>query len=205
MHLVRRRSDGYPNVTVSTEPCGQADPQSFQNGYMEARMRYNTVRGTGRRSGWSSQGTRPTRLPEHPSRLRAHSPYAPCLTSELDIFEGFGNIHDGGSRTDDFFSGAYIATRASSTVSPRVPLRSARHGSGPAQWHTYAALWTDSNVSYYVDGQLQGVVSTYDSTRQPMHLLLYNWNTDWEDENMPNAGTPDRLDVSVNWVRVWQQ
>jgi hypothetical protein len=38
-----------------------------------------------------------------------------------------------------------------------------------------------------------------------MHLLLYNWNTDWEDENMPNASTLDRLDVSVDWVRVWQQ
>ena len=48
-------------------------------------------------------------------------------------------------------------------------------------------------------------MNTFDSTRQPMHLLLYNWNTDWEDENMPNASTPDRLNVSVDWVRVWQQ
>ena len=60
-------------------------------------------------------------------------------------------------------------------------------------------------MSYYVDGRRQGSVNTFDSTRQPMHLLLYNWNTPWEDENMPNASTPDRLNVSVDWVRVWQK
>jgi hypothetical protein len=38
-----------------------------------------------------------------------------------------------------------------------------------------------------------------------MHLLLYNWNTPLEDENMPNASTPAQLHVSVDWVRVWQQ
>jgi hypothetical protein len=60
-------------------------------------------------------------------------------------------------------------------------------------------------VRYYIDGRRQGSVNSFDSTRQPMHLLLYNWNTVWEDENMPNASTPGRLNVSVGWVRVWQK
>jgi hypothetical protein len=47
LHLVRRRSDGYANLTVSSERCGQANPKSFKYGYMEARMRYDTVRGNG--------------------------------------------------------------------------------------------------------------------------------------------------------------
>ena len=38
-----------------------------------------------------------------------------------------------------------------------------------------------------------------------MHLLLYNWNTGWEDENMPTSTTENELDVFVDWVRVWQQ
>ena len=73
------------------------------------------------------------------------------------------------------------------------------------QYHTYAAKWTISQICFYIDGQQQGCVNTFDSTNQPMHLLFYNWNTEWEDENMPNADTPDQLDVSVDWVRVWQQ
>ncbi len=38
-----------------------------------------------------------------------------------------------------------------------------------------------------------------------MHILLHNWNTSWEDENMPTSSTPDTLDVWVDWVRVWEQ
>jgi Glycosyl hydrolases family 16 len=207
LHLVRRRSDGYVNVTVSTEPCGQANPKSFQYGYMEARMRYDTVRGNGP-AFWmlsTRHATNPNFPNIHPDCAGA-APDAPCLTSELDIFEGFGNIQYGGSRTDDFFSGALHRNTGEFYGQPNQ-FRFVQRGTGLdlSQWHTYAALWTDSTVSYYIDGQVQGSVNTFDSTRQPMHLLLYNWNTEWEGENMPNASTPDQLDVSVDWVRVWQQ
>jgi hypothetical protein len=207
LHLVRRRSDGYPNVTISTEPCGQSDPQSFQYGYMEGRMRYDTVRGNGP-AFWmlsTRHATNPNFPNIHPDCAGA-APDAPCLTSELDIFEGFGHIQYGGTRTDDFFSGALHRNTGEFYGQPNQ-FHSVQRGTGLdlSQWHTYAALWTDSTVSYYIDDQLQGSVETFDSTQQPMHLLFYNWNTDWEDENMPNAATPDRLDVSVDWVRVWQQ
>ena len=55
------------------------------------------------------------------------------------------------------------------------------------QYHTYAARWTTSQVCYYIDDQQQGCVAAFDSTDQPMHLLLYNWNTDWESENVPDG------------------
>jgi hypothetical protein len=45
----------------------------------------------------------------------------------------------------------------------------------------------------------------YDSTNQPMHLLFYNWNTDWEAGNDTGPSTPDTLDTQVDWIRVWQQ
>jgi hypothetical protein len=211
--LVRRRSDGYPNVTVSSEPCGQEDPKSFQYGYMEARIRYDTVRGNGP-AFWllstrhQQHATSPGWNPNTPNPFCVQNglPIAECFASELDIFEGFGNIEYGGSRTDDFFSGA-LHRNTSGFYGQGDTVRGVLHGTGldMSDWHTYAALWTDLTVSYYLDGQLQGSVDTFDSTRQPMHLLLYNWNTDWEDENMPNASTLDRLDVSVDWVRVWQQ
>ena len=213
LHLVRRRSDGYPDVTLSSEPCGQANPKSFRYGYMEARMRYDTVRGNGP-AFWllstrhQQHATSPGWNPNTPNPFCVQHglPIAECFASELDIFEGFGNIQYGGSRTDDFFSGA-LHRNTSGFYGQGDTVRGVLQGTGLdlSQWHVYAALWTDSTVSYYVDGQLQGSVNTFDSTRQPMHLLLYNWNTPWEDENMPNASTPDRLDVSVDWVRVWQQ
>ena len=48
-------------------------------------------------------------------------------------------------------------------------------------------------------------MAPFDSTPQPMHLLLYNWNTPWETENMPSSTTEPELDAFVDWVRVWQQ
>jgi hypothetical protein len=54
------------------------------------------------------------------------------------------------------------------------------------EWHVYAALWPTTEASWYIDEQLQESVDVWDSTNQPMHMLLYNWNTEWEDEN--NAG-----------------
>ncbi len=213
LHLVRRRSDGYPNVTVSTEPCGQAHPQSFRYGYMEARMRYDTVRGNGpafwllsTRHATNPDFDNPEPYDPNPYCQQNGLPAAECYSAELDVFEGFGNIQYGGTRTDDFFSGT-LHRNSSGHYGAANQSRFVQHGTelDLSQWHTYAALWTDSTVSYYIDGQVQGSVDTFDSTQQPMHLLFYNWNTDWEDENMPNALTPDQLDVSVDWVRVWQQ
>ena len=213
LHLVRRRADGYPDVTLSSEPCGQANPKSFQYGYMEARMRYDTVRGNGpafwllstrHQQHATSPGWNPTN--PNPYCVEHGLPRAECFASELDVFEGFGNVQYGGSRTDDWFSGA-LHRNTSGYYGQTDQVRSAQDGTGLdlSQWHVYAALWTDSTVNWYVDGiQMGDGVQTFDSTRQPMHLLLYNWNTPWEDENMPTASTPAQLDVSVDWVRVWQ-
>jgi hypothetical protein len=215
LHLVRRRSDGYPNVTVSTEPCGQAHPQSFQYGYMEARIRYDTVRGNGpafwllsTRHATNPDFANPEPYETNPYCEQHGLPIAECWSSELDVFEGFGriNVGDPSDPVNDFFSGTLHRNSAEYYDQPNESrFVQRRTGLDLSQWHVYAALWTDLTISYYIDGQLQGSVSTYDSTRQPMHLLLYNWNTPWENENMPNANTLDRLDVSVDWVRVWQQ
>ena len=133
-------------------------------------------------------------------------PVAECWASELDVFEGYGRINVGApdDPVTDFFSGALHRNTAGFYGQPNeFRFVQRRTGLDLSEWHVYAALWTDSTVSYYVDGQLMGSVPTYDSTRQPMHLLLYNWNTPWEDENMPNADTPDQLDVSVDVLRSW--
>jgi Glycosyl hydrolases family 16 len=210
LHLIRRRSDGYENVTVSSEPCGQANPKSFKYGYMEARMRFDTVRGNGpafwllssRHQENSTRGNWPA-IHDHCAGDR---PDAPCLGSELDVFEGFGRIFYGGTRTDDVFSGA-LHRNTSGFYGQPDSVRGVIHGTGRnlSRWHVYAARWTDSRVSWYLDGRRQGSVKTFDSTDQRMYLLLYNWNTVWEDENMPDANTPDRLNVSVGWVRVWRK
>ena len=214
LHLIRRRSDGFPNVTVSTEPCGQASPKSFQYGYMEARMKWDTVRGNGP-AFWmlsTRHATVGDAWPNVNPYCASHGlPKAQCLSAEIDIIEGYGNIN-GGYPSDpvhDVHTGTLHRNSCGCYNEPDIPMRQGsftRTGKDLSQFHTYAVLWTAAEIKWYFDGvQIGNRVLPFDSTRQPMHLLLYNWNTDWEDENMPNASTPDRLDVSVDWVRVWQQ
>ena len=214
LHLIRRRSDGFQNVTVSTEPCGQASPKSFQYGYMEARMKWDTVRGNGP-AFWmlsTRHATVGDAWPNVNPYCASHGlPKAQCLSAELDILEGYGNIN-GGYPSDpvhDVHTGTLHRNSCGCYNEPDVPMRQGsftRTGKDLSQFHTYAVLWTATEIKWYFDGvQIGDRVLPFDSTRQPMHLLLYNWNTDWETENMPNASTPDRLDLSVDWVRVWQQ
>jgi Glycosyl hydrolases family 16 len=208
LHLIKRRADGYRNTTMTTEPCGQANPKSFRQGYFEARMKFDTVRGNGP-AFWmlsTRHATNPAFPNINPVCAQQGLPRAECLTSELDVIEGFGNIQYGGSRQDDFFSGA-LHRNTSGFYGAPDSVRAVQRGTGleMEDYHVYAAKWTASQVSWYIDGQLQGTVDAFDSTNQPMHLILHNWNTSWEDENMPNASTPDTLDVAVDWVRVWQQ
>ena len=209
LRLRRERSTGYRDTTLTSEPCGQANPKSFQYGYFEARMRHETVQGNG--PAFWLFSTRHATNPAWPSinplcAPGGQYPKVACLSAELDVFEGFGRIFYGGSRTDDFFSGT-LHRNSSGHYGEANQSRFAQRGTGleMEDWHVYAARWTPNEIRFYIDGQLQGSVAPFDSTQQPMHLLLYNWNTDWEDENMPNASTEPELDVFVDWVRVWQQ
>jgi beta-glucanase (GH16 family) len=72
-------------------------------------------------------------------------------------------------------------------------------------WHVYAARWTSTNVTWYLDDRLIMSTPVYDSTDQPMHLLFYNWSTSWEPGNGTSASTPDELHTEVDWIRVWQE
>jgi hypothetical protein len=44
---------------------------------------------------------------------------------------------------------------------------------------------------------------TYDSTNQPMYLLLQMWTGGWTGD--PNSTTPDLLETQVDYVDVWQK
>jgi hypothetical protein len=208
LRLRRERSTGYADTTMTTEPCGQANPRSYQYGYFEARMRHETVQGNG--PAFWLFSTRHATNDDWPAINSACAekglPTIQCVSAELDVFEGFGKINYGGTRTDDFFSGT-LHRNSCGCYGVANQSRFVQRGTGldMSQWHTYAARWTPTQITYYIDGVAQGSVAPFDSTPQPMHLLLYNWNTGWEDENMPTSTTENELDVFVDWVRVWQQ
>lgn len=193
LHLVRRRSDGYPNVTVSSEPCGQANPQSFRRGYFEARLRWTGVPGSGPAL-WLF------------STIHATNPRSPqpacqrptCLSAEIDVFEGYGNHLD-------VFTGTIHRNSCGCYGEPsRINSNNwqPQPGMNLSGWHVYAARWTSTDVTWYLDGRRIMSAPVLDSTDQPMHLLFYNWRTPWQAGNETSAATPDQLHTEVDWVRL---
>jgi Glycosyl hydrolases family 16 len=196
LHLVRRRSDGYPNVTLSSEPCGQEDPQSFRRGYFEARLRWTGVTGSG--PGFWLFSTAHATNPNWPEPA---CPQPTCLSAEIDVFEGYGNHLD-------VFTGTIHRNSCDCYGEPSAMNSNnwqPQPGTNMAAWHVYAVRWTSTNVTWYLDGRLIMSAPVYDSTDQPMHLLFDNWRTPWEPGNETSAATPNELHTEVDWVRVWQQ
>jgi hypothetical protein len=188
-------------------------PISFEEGYFEARLRY-TDDGYSFPAFWllSSAAGEAFGDPD------AH---CPTLVSELDVMEGLvptgvtgrpqrvtHTLHrntrllaqdpDGSCGQPDEVNDPPILTEALAGVSLH-------------DWHVWAARWTADEVCWYLDREEVGCAPTFDSTAQPMHLLL---STGWyiTDEEPCRAwlyGTncpplPEFTEIEVDYVRAWQ-
>jgi hypothetical protein len=199
LHLTKRDFEGWQDTTMSTEPCGQANPHSYQYGYFEARMKYDAVKGNG--PAFWLFSTRHATNPNWPSvnsYCSTHGlPVAQCYSAELDVFEGYGGNPDVFTGTLHRNSCGCYGVADTQTSNNWQPM-----GFDMSQWHTVAARWTATQITWYVDGVAVMSDPPYDSTPQPMHVLLYNWDTPWQGSNTPNSAAVE--DVQVDWVRVWQ-
>ncbi len=179
LFLSPTRAQGYPQVTATTT-------RSFVQGYFEARIKWTSGDGAWPAFWLLSQAN------------RVGQTSASMLASELDVMEMQGS-------TPDVTSFAlHRNTGSCCGIADQV------HGNGglnmgydtSADWHTYAALWTASTITWYIDGQQIGSGATFDSTNQPMFLLLDMWEGGWTKS--VDSSTPAILTTEVDWVRVWQ-
>jgi hypothetical protein len=72
-------------------------------------------------------------------------------------------------------------------------------GSCLGVWRKYGCLWTPSEVTFFVDDAKTTTMPPYDSTNQPMFLILDLWR----GSLLP--GTPEKapLTLDIDWVRCW--
>ena len=196
LQVVSKRADGYPNVTASSEPHGSGTGRSFQYGYLEARMRWTGAKGSGP-AFWLFSTTHAT----NPKWPQPACPGPECLSGEIDVFEGYGH-------KPNVFTGTIHRNSCGCYSTPdRINSNNWQPQSFDLSrdWHTYAALWTQTTVSWYLDDRLIMSAPAFDSLNQRMHLLFYNWRTPWESGNDPDPTTPNELRTEVDWVRVWQK
>jgi hypothetical protein len=196
LHLVSRRGRGYPNVSVTT-----LKTRSFKRGYFEARMRW--TRGNGAWPGFWLLSYRHATNPAWPGvnpYCRQHGLRAArCWSAELDIFEGqgseprtfYGTLH---RNTDGADGGPPDETNSNSWHPVKKNLTT--------RYHVYGVRWTASRVTWFLDGKRLFSARTFDSTNQPMFLILDMWTGGWT-RNVDST-TPNRLQLLVDWVKVWR-
>jgi Glycosyl hydrolases family 16 len=195
LNLVSRRSQGYPNVTVTTQGgWGGAAPAKFRRGYFEARMRWTKGNGS-----WPAFWLISYAHATNPNWPSPACPQPTCLSAELDVFEGQGrepSVYYGTSHRNS--CGCYgVPNQQNGNNSTNVGFDLT------TGFHTYGMLWTATQIRWYLDGQLLKTTPVYDSTDQEMFLLLQMWIGGWTGGT--DASTPDELRTEVDWVRVWQQ
>lgn len=175
------RGQSPSDTSIATAAKDGSYYRAWRYGYFEARMRWDTVVGA-----WPAFWM----IPEQGINCNG------CETGELDIFEGqgaypttfWGNIHDW------------------SNGSNRSQGRGVNLGSVDlSQFHTYGALWTPGQVSWYFDNQYLFSEPTYPVFDQQNYYLILGSQegVNWQYGNL-NGVTASTIKVNVDWVRVWQ-
>ena len=189
-------SGEWPINTITT-----LKSRSFRQGYFEARMRW--TKGDGAWPGFWLLSTRHAKNPAwpgiNPYCASRGLPKALCLSAELDVFEGQG------SEPHVFYGTLHL----NSSEDYDVPNQQNDNNYHPQRknltthFHRYGALWTGSQITWYLDGKKLMSAPTYDSTNQPMFLLLQMWVGGWTKD--PNVSTPNVIQTVVDWVKVWRK
>lgn len=198
-----------PGVTtrgpyVGASPPHYTDPLTWQEGFFEARICYTD-------DGWNHSGFWLYSMAY--AQTWPQSKPCPTLCAEIDIMEtlvpvGFPNGFDQRN-----FHTVHRNTPANGSENCSTPDTSVvaytLRGSGPRldAWHVWACRWTASTLFFYLDGEQVASHPTYDSTAQPMGLLFTS-GYEVDDKTWLYPGgmppQPPRLEMRVDWVRVWQ-
>jgi glycosyl hydrolase family 16 len=202
LHLRTSRSYTYsggrwPINTVTSESSGRL----FRYGYFEARMRWTVGRGA-----WPGfwllsyrHAANPAWPHVNPYCAKHGLPVARCYSAELDVFEGQG------SDPRDFYGTVHRNSCNCYGVQDTQNADNSRRVDSALgkSWHTYSVLWTPTRITWYLDRHRLFSAADYDSTSQPMFLLLQMWVGGWTKD--PDPSTPDPLDTQVDYVSVWQR
>ena len=188
LHLVSRRSQGYPShIAVTTF----SSRKIFKFGYFEARMKW--TKGNGSWPGfWMISNAW--------ARAGANVCSTGTRAAELDVFEGYGNHPRVFTGTIHRHSAGHVCPSPADAINDNnwQPQRADL----TRRFHTYAMRWTPARVTWFLDGRRMMSWPVFETTNTRMFLILSMYTG---GESQPDASSPDELHTKVDWVRVWQK
>jgi beta-glucanase (GH16 family) len=196
----RNRSDEldaqYPNKNANT--CNK---KSWQYGYMETRMK--PTAGNGSWPAWWLISSANAYNPNYPN---PPCPLPGCLSFELDMFEGVGNLNlphrfTGGTHRN---TGGAFGVPDSSTCGQVVDVPEDLY----AGFNKYAVIWDASTIKFILNDRVLFSCPTDDSGHQQEFMVLSTQAQEnyWGNGMVPaDASTPSPLRIEWDYVSVWQR
>lgn len=186
LHLVSRRSQGYPSHIAVTTFSSQ---KVFKHGYFEARMKW--TRGNGSWPGFWMLSN---------AWARKGADDCSSAAAEIDVFEGYGSHPRVFTGTIHRNSGVHVCPSPPDAINSnnwqprRIDLTT--------RFHTYAVRWTPRRVTWFLDQRRVMSWPVFRTTNTRMFLVLSMYTG---GESTPDSSTPAALHTRVDWVRVWQK
>jgi hypothetical protein len=189
LYLRSLRDNGWGDCNLSTEWGDTRGGTFFRGGYFEARV--NCAKG------WNAFWLFSVNHSRSVPKTRADA-----WCSELDILE-----------TDAAQPTRLVGTLHRNTGGAKNggPADQQNHNSNHevgvtllGEWHTYAALWTRSEIVWFVDEREVARCPTFESTWQEMFLILGLGKGGVNGGPAPPDGV-DMIEMLVDWVRVWEK
>jgi beta-glucanase (GH16 family) len=183
LNLTWSTSGGMYDTSISGLSRDGTQGHTFRYGYFEARMKWDVTTGS-----WPAFWMVPKQGMQGATD-----------TGEIDIFEGqgsqpftyFGTLHEWNGTTE---------IRRNSPNWVNLPI-----SNDFSQWHTYGLLWVPGKVTWYYDNQAlfsSNTTSVFDAQDFFVVLSMYE-GANWTKGNMTGV-TASNLNLSADWVRVWQ-
>ena len=183
------------------------DMLDWEQGYFEARVRYSD-------DDWSFPAVW-LFSSAAAEAFPIDDGHCPVLVSELDIMEGLvptGLSHKAQRVTHTLHRNTQLlGTDTDGTCGEPDSMAGLRtEAPDPSvrlhEWHVWDAKWTSTEVCWHFNRSEVGCQPVYDTTDQPMHLIL---STNWYHCRawLYPDGCPPRpafTELEVDWVRVWQ-
>ena len=191
LDLIWTRGQDTPDTSISTFARNGAESHSWRYGYFEVRMKWNPVRGA-----WPAVWL----VPAYAGHL--------AESGELDVFEGNGDnpqvfngtIHDWKAGPDDQDKMQDVSNTGKSN---RFSLS---WGTDLREYHTYGMLWEPDKITWFFDNKPLHSEPSYAIFGKQNYCLIIGMQegADWKEGNLDRV-TSSRMDLNVQWARVWQK
>ncbi len=189
--LTWTRGQDCPNTSIATFSLVGALAHAWRYGYFETRLRWKPEPGA-----WPAIWLLPNIKGE------------PQEMGEIDIFEGnaenpnsfFGTIHHW--RRDPLSPDTMIHVQHSgSSHGFAIPAHN-----DFSQFHTYGMLWEMERISWYFDEQRLHSELSYRIFDSHDYSLIIGMQVgkNWQIGNLEGV-TAEKMSLTVDWVRVWQE